>query len=187
MHAQILITALFLLEPSTAPSDAAAESLEVRYARVQMQLAEANLNRVEQTNKRLTGAVPSSVVAEYQRDVQVAKTQLDQVMAGRTAAEFQIWLHRAEAERATAETTWKNAAAVNRRTPGSFDALDIERLRLRAEATKLELERGQSLIDSSRDKQLQWEVDMLNNEIQRLKEEATRSAPFIRIYPSSRR
>ena len=69
-----------------------------------MQLAEANLNRVEQSNKRVARVVPSSVVAEYQCDVQVAKTRLEQATAGRAASEFQIRLQR-EAERRTAETT----------------------------------------------------------------------------------
>src|SRR5205814_1454192 len=139
------------------------ESVEVRYARAQMQLAAANLNRVEQMNKRLARSVPSSVVAEYQFDVQVAKTRLEQAAASRAASEFQVWLQRAEAERKTAETTWKSATAVNASAPGAFEPLDIERYRLRAEVAKLQLERGQTLVDSGREAQLQWEIDLLEN------------------------
>ena len=189
MHAEILITVvcwLGQLPQTPAPSDTISESVEVRYARAQMQLAEANLNRVEQSNKRVARSVPSSVVAEYQHDVQVAKTRLEQATAGRAASEFQVWLQRAEAERRTAETTWKNATAVNDRVPGTFEPLDIERFRLRAEVAKLQLERGQTLVDSGREAQLQWEIDMLDNQVQRLKEESSRTTPFIRSYPSWR-
>jgi len=189
MHTVVLITVvccLGQLHQTPVPNDIISESVEVRYARAQMQLAEANLNRVEQSNKRLARSVPSSVVAEYQYDVQVAKTRLEQATAGRAASEFQVWLQRAEAERRTAESTWKNATAVNGRVPGTFEPLDIERFRLRAEVAKLQLERGQALADFGREAQLQWEVDMLDNQVQRLKEESSRATPFIGIYPSWR-
>ena len=91
MHAEILITVVCCLGqlPQTpAPSDTISESVEVRYARAQMQLAEANLNRVEQINKRLARSVPSSVVAEYQHDVQVAKTRLEQAAQVGTEVNF---------------------------------------------------------------------------------------------------
>ena len=67
MHTEILTTVLcFLGQLLQAPasSDTVSESVEIRYARAQVQLAEANLKRVERSNKRLAGSVPSSVVAD---------------------------------------------------------------------------------------------------------------------------
>ena len=128
-------------------------------------------------------SVPSSVVAEYQHDVQVAKTRLEQANAGQTASDFQVWLQRADAERRTAETAWTNATAVNDRVPGTFQPLDVERFRLRAEVAKLQLERGQMLVDSDNETQLQWEIDMLDNQVQRLKDETSRATTFIGFYP----
>jgi len=189
MHAEILmVVACWLGQPpqTPAPSDATSESVDVRYARAQLQLAEANLNRVEQINKRVARAVPSSVVADYQLDVKVAKTRLEQATAQQAASDFQVWLQRAEAERKTTDTAWKNATEVNRRTPGTYDSLDIERYRLRAEVAKLQLERGQTLVDSGHEAQLQWEIDLLDNQVQRLKEESSRASTIIRYYPSWR-
>jgi hypothetical protein len=189
MHAEVFLCVVCWLgqPPQTSvPSAAVSQTVEVRYAEAQLQLAEANLNRVEQINKRLARSVPTSVVAEYQHDVQVAKTRLRQAAAGRAAGNFQVWLQRAEAERSTTEATWKNATAVNGRAPGTFEPLDVERLRLRAEVAKLQLERGRALVDSDRESQLQWEVDMLDNQVQRLKEESSRATPFIRLYPTWR-
>ncbi len=171
-----------LPEP-VAASKAVSESATVRYARAQLQLAEVNLNRVEQSNKRVAGAVPGSVVAEYQHDVQVAQTRLEQATAGQPSSEFQAWLRRAEAERKAAETTWKKATAVNIRVPGSFGPLEIERLRLRTEVAKLQLERGQALVDSGREAQLQWKIEMLDNEVQRMKEQSRRATSAIDYYP----
>ena len=134
MHAEMLIAVLCslgqLLQVS-ASSDTNSESVEVRYARAQVQLAEANLKRVEQSNKRLAGSVPSSVVAEYQHDVQVANTRLEQASTGRDGNEFQGWLKCAEVEQKVTEVTWKNAKAVNDCAAGTYDPLDIERFRLR--------------------------------------------------------
>ena len=67
--------------------------------------------------------------------------------------------------------------AANQRAPGSFEALDIERFRLRAEVTRLQLERGQLLAHASREAQLAWQLELVNNEVQKLKEES-RTAPF---------
>jgi hypothetical protein len=145
MHAQVLLTALCLLgqiQPTSATGDTNPESVEVRYARAQIQLAEANLNRVLQSNKQMPRSVSSSVVAEYQREVEVAKNRLEQATAGRSASEFQVWLQRAQAEQQTADTTWKNATTVNSRASGTFDPLDVERFRLRAEVAKLQFQRA---------------------------------------------
>ena len=186
MHTEILIAVACWLGQqlqTSPPSDTASESIEVRYARAQVQLAEANLNRVEQRNKQLARSVPSSVVAEYQHDVQVAKTRLKQATAGRTASDFQVWLQRAEAERKTAESAWSNATAANSRAPGTFQPLDVERFRLRAEVAKLQLERGQTLANSGHEAQLRWEIDMLDNQVQRLKDDTSRATTFIGFYP----
>jgi hypothetical protein len=183
-----LIVVVYLLGQITetaAPNSVVSETVEVRYARAQLQLAEANLSRVEQSNKRVARSVPSSVVVDYRQTVQVAKTRLEQATAGRAASEFQIWLQRAEAERKTAETMWKSASAANVSIPGTVERLDIERYRLRAEVAKLQLERGQSLVGSGREPQLQWEIDMLDNQVQRLKEEADQSTPILN-FPSWR-
>lgn len=188
MYAEILITVGYwcLLAPlseTPAPNDTISESVDVRYARAQMQLAEANLNRIDQSNKRVERSVPNSVVAEYQHDVQVARTRLEEAVAGRAASDFQAWLQRAEAERRTAETNWKTATAANGSAPGTFGPLDVERFRLRAEVAKLQLERGQTLVDSGREAQLQWEIDLLDNQVQRLKEESRQSTPSSDLYP----
>lgn len=186
MFSAMLLTAVSLLGQQMqlpAPSKPAEESVEVRYARAQLQLAEANLGRVEQSNKEVERTVPSSVVAEYQDDVRVAKTRLQKATAGEPANGFQTWLARGEAERRAAETAWKNATTVNQRAAGTFAPLDVERFRLRAEVAKLQLERGQSLANAGQEAQLQWQSDLLDNQVQRLKDEMRDSAQYNGLYP----
>jgi hypothetical protein len=165
------------------PKKPATESLEVRYARAQLQLAEANLERVNESNKQMERTVPSSIVAEYQDDVRVAQSRLQQAEAGKSAAEFQVWLARAEAERRAADTTWQKATTVNASAPNTFVPIDVERFRLRAELAKLQLERGQQLVGAGREAQLQWQSDLLDNQVQRLKEETRDGMQSIGLYP----
>jgi hypothetical protein len=189
MHAHVLLIALSLLgqpQQAAATPEVTSESVEVRYARAQLQLAQTNLTRVQQSNRRVQRSVPGSVVADYQREVEVAKTRLEQATAGKTASEFQVWLRRAQAEQESADTAWKNATAVNSRDPGAFDPLDVERFRLRAEVAKLQLQRGQKLADDSREAQLQWEADLLDNKLRRLEEESSNVSPVVRLYPYQR-
>lgn len=153
------------------------ESLEVRYARAQLALAEANLHKVLRMNLRVRGAVPREVAAEYQQDIEIAETRLQAAKGGDGRIPFQAWLRRAESLVGSAELQWKNALATNRRTPGTVDSIDVERLRLRAEVARLNLERGQLLVDASTEAQLQWQVDLLDNEVQRLNEEVLRKPP----------
>jgi hypothetical protein len=187
MFTIMLLTAAALMGQQVQlppPSKSAApESVEVRYARAQLQLAEANLSRVQQSNQQVERTVPSSIVAEYQDDVRVAKTRLQQVTTGAPANQFQVWLERAAAERRAAETAWKNATAVNRSAANTFAAIDVERYRLRAEVAVLQLERGQLLASAARDAQLQWQADLLDNQVQRLKEETRDAAQFIGLNP----
>ena len=188
MVAELLMPIVFLLAGQVsgpavpAPADvAASETIDVRYARAQLQLAEANLQRVQQINSKLARTVPASVVAEYQRDLDVAKTQMQQAESRAGDDPFGVWLRRADTIRKNADTIWKNAATINRQSPGTFETLDVERFRLRAEVTRLQVERGLLLAHAPREAQLQWQIELVNNEVQRLKEES-RSAPFSRFW-----
>jgi hypothetical protein len=171
-----------LLQAPALPDDKT-ESVDVRYARAQLQLAEANLSRVQQSNQRVPRSVPEGVVAEYRDDVTVAQARLDQATAGQAANEFQVWLERAATEHRAAKALWTIATTANAHLPGTFEAIDLERYRLRAEVAKLQLERGQSLVVAAADAQMQWKIEMLDNQVQRLKEESRLRPATYRSYP----
>lgn len=183
----LVATILFFIgqaseQSAPAPADAArSEPIGVRYSRAQLQLAEANLQRVQQMNRRLARTVPASVVSEYQHDLEEAKAQFQQAESPVGEDGFAIWLRRAESIWKSADTLWKNAVAINQRSKGTFENLDIERFRLRAEVTRLQLERGQLLVRAPHDAQLEWQLEVVNNEVQQLKEES-RGAAFSRFW-----
>jgi hypothetical protein len=191
MRTCLLLTIACLLlnpsDPGKAPPTAATaspgptEELAVQYARAQLHLAEANLKRVQQMNERVKRAVPDSVVADLEHDTQVAKLELEQAEKPQASA-FAVWLRRAEMAWKSTESNWRRGIAANQRS-AVFDPQDIERFRLRAEVARLQYERGRTLAKGSRDDQLQWELDVLHDEVQRVKQDATRVAPFVRLNP----
>ena len=78
---------------------------------------------------------------------------------------------RAELARHVAEGKLKRATEANQRVPGVVSASELERLRLEVEIAQMRLERGQSLVDASADAKLQWQVDLLSDELARVKEQ----------------
>ncbi|MBI3462846.1 MAG: hypothetical protein HY000_07265 [Planctomycetes bacterium] len=158
------------------------EGLDVRYARAHLALAEANLARVDRANRRVANAVAGVVVVGYQEDLAVAKVRL-QAALGESDEPSAFWLRVAEAAAKTADRNWRSAAAANQRAAGTIHELDIERLRLRAEVAQLNLERGRALADASPEDRMQWQIELVHDELQRLDEEVVRNAPGSRMFP----
>lgn len=188
MHAELVLALALLgtIQPAElpAPREAATEeSLELRYARARLELARANLTRVEQMNKKLDRTVPGSVVAEFRDAAATAELQFKQAAKESPQDELAIWLHRAQSVYRSAHNRWQTALAANRQVKDTIPALDVDRFRLRTEVARLQLERGRRLVGAPREAQLAWQVEMLNNEIELLKEETSRVAPFVRYYP----
>jgi len=152
------------------------ENLDVQYARAQLALAEANLKRVEQINQQVARAVSGKVVDEYRSDVDVARARLDAATRGDSDS-FQVWLRGAEASLKSAERAWHNATVANQHMAGTIESVDVERLRLRAEVYRIDLERGRALAGGTREAQLQWRVRMLSDEVDRLNEAVFRMGP----------
>lgn len=157
--------------------------LELQYAQAQYDLAEINLKKIEATNQRFSKTISAAVIAEYVEDLAIAKAQLESAQQGTDPDLFTGWLRRAESNLRSAESYYKTATAVNERQPGTVDPFDLKRLKLRVDITRLQYERGQLLAGAGADQKLQWQVQILNDEVARLKEQTSRIAPQTRVYP----
>jgi hypothetical protein len=151
-------------------------NFDTEYAEAKLELAQANLQRAESMNQKVSNAVSANVVAEYRQDVEVAKLRLEDAKAGKPDA-FAVWLRSAEKKAAAAKTAWESAVAANKRTKGTVEATDVDRLRLRSQVLRLNFERGQSLANEPREAQLEWRVSSLGDEVERLSEVVLRNAP----------
>jgi len=149
-------------------------------------LAEANLQKVQQMNRRVANVVAADVVAEYEQDVEIAKVRVQDALKTPDDNPFAPWLRAAQSAVKTAEARLRSAEAANQKMAKTFDELDLERMRLRVELTRLRLQRGQELADQPAEAQLQWQVGVLADEVQRLREQLRRAPPsggVVPLYP----
>src|SRR4029077_13363756 len=95
-----------------------------------------------------------------------------------------VWLRRAESAVSYAEVQYRGAVASNQRSAGAFSTIDVERRRLRLDVSRLEFERGQALIHAAPERQLAWELSLINSELQRQREEMLQTTPAAQAYPT---
>ena len=160
------------------------ESLDVRYAQAQVALAEANLKRLREMNQKVAGSVSADTLVSFERDANVARAVLRAAQSGADADEFDVWLRRADADVGYSAVQWRGAVAANRRVAGVISPTDVERRRLRLEMNRLELQRGQALVHAAADRKLAWQLSLINNEMQQLKDEVRQTVPTAPLYPS---
>lgn len=169
-------------EPAGAAGRPGDESLELRYAEAQLALARANLTRAESANQRVPNAVSANVVAAYKNDVDVARLRVDKLRAGGPES-IQVWLRAAEVNWKLADSRYRSSLAANQRNANTVNQFDVERYRCRAEVCRLDFERGRAVAEQPREKQLEWRISMLNDQIERLNEAVFRSPPTRTIDP----
>jgi hypothetical protein len=164
--------ATFYHSGSAAPAnDNSVESLDVRYARARLRLAELTLQKAQEMNRKVAGTLTGGLISQFADDVEFAKVQLQNATRPEGINSHRAYLLRAEMVRHAAESKLKKAMETNGRVPGVFSASDLERLGLDLEIAKLRVERGQALIDASSDAKLQWQIDLTCEELARVKEQ----------------
>ncbi len=151
--------------------------------RLQAQLAEVGLSRVQRINERTPHTIPGSVVAEYSQDVEVANARLQAVIAQQRDQPFAPWLRRAKVAADAAEHRWKNAMATNQAAPGAVDELELKRLRLRADLARVQFAQAQALAEKPTELQVPWQLSFLQDSVEQLQETVERNPPVTRSYP----
>jgi hypothetical protein len=164
--------ATFYHSGSAAPANnSPPESLDVRYARARLRLAELTLQKGQGMNRKVAGTLTGGLISQFADDVEFAKVQLQNATRPEGINPHRGYLLRAEMVRHAVESKLKKAIEANGRVPGVVSASELERLRLDVEIAQMRVERGQSLIDASQDAKLQWQIDLLNDELARVKEQ----------------
>nr|AUN37415.1 hypothetical protein [uncultured bacterium] len=157
-------------------------SLDQRHASAQLALAETSLQRVRQVNARVANVISANVVAEYVGDVETAKLRVANVENAGGGEPFAVWLRGAEASARAAEAAWKSAVRANEQKSDTVDPLEVQRLRLLMELAQLNVERGRAIADKPRETQLQWQLGLLHDDVERLKEYVLRNPPASRAH-----
>ncbi len=153
-----------------AADDASSDSVAVRCARAQLQLAEVNLRKADAMNRKLEGSLSTDLIAQFTEDVEIARQHVQDLQRAGGVDSLETWIQRADLAVRLAEANLKKAKDVDQLVPGTVQPLDFQRLRLRVDIARLQLERGRSLAKSPVEARLQWQIEMLNDGLTRLKE-----------------
>ena len=170
-NAWLIVVMVLAIAPVVhAQEEQKSNSIDYRlqYAKAFLAYSKVNLERAENMNARVSGTVPAALVEEYRDDVEVAEKLLSVAQSGDATHTFSVFVRLAEASYNQATRDYERAKALRTRTRGSFSELDVERLRLRAELAKINLEEGRSLTDGPEERQSQWKMRLLYTEVMRL-------------------
>jgi hypothetical protein len=160
---------------STGAADSQSRDFALRYARAQLKLAEIRLQKAQEMNRRIPQTLAKGVIEQFADDVEFAKAQLRAADTGGSVDGFGVWKRQVELELADREESLKIAEDANRRVPGVYQPIDLERMRAAVELAKLRVERAASLADASPDARLAWQLEMMQEGLTRVDQMVTLS------------
>lgn len=157
---------------SAAPAskDAQTDSVAARYARAQLRLAELTLQKAQAMNQKVAGTLVGSMVSQLADEVEFARLQVRSTGQTGEVDPLQACMQRAELGLRLSEARLRRATEANQRVPGTVQPLDLERLRLGVEVAQLRIESGRSIADASPNAKLQWQIEMLSEEMSSLRQ-----------------
>jgi hypothetical protein len=151
---------------TTSSEPAAVESLDVRYARSHLELAELDLRRALEWNKRMPGLFSDRTIAYLRKHVEIDGEQLSQSIAQQNPDVHEIYIRGAEAAVELADADVQRRQVIYKSFPDNFHALELDRAIAVAKVAKLCLERTVAKKSSTDTlSQLQWQVDELRNQL----------------------
>jgi hypothetical protein len=143
-------------------------SIDVQLAGVKLKLADVEYHRAVELNTRSPGLIPRTVVEQLEDEVAEARERLELT---RDKKRDPRALHLLELEDVLkiAKIRVEAAEKTNQRDPNAVSKLDLESLRLKAEAARLMLARARDPgSEESPTARLQSQIDQLRDDIQNL-------------------
>jgi hypothetical protein len=147
------------------------ESFAARRAEAKLRLAELALEKAQAMNRRVPGTLAGSTISQFTDDVELARQQLKNAKREGGADPFQSALDRAEMAVRSAENKYRKVREADERSPGVLQPVDLERWQLAAEVARLQLEQGRSLANADPQAKLQWQLEMLGDELSQIKQQ----------------
>lgn len=174
----ILRTAVFMIgifaalpiakavDPPVAGDVSKKESMDVRYARAHLKLAQLDLRRVMEEHKRVPDLLPVTVIENLKRHVAIDETQLEQALKAPDGNLHEIYLRSAKVAVELAEADLKRKQKSYEQSPSTRSSLDVERAVAVVEVAKLHLEITEAKQSSlSSLMYLQWQIEVLRNQV----------------------
>jgi hypothetical protein len=152
----------------SATKETGQDSFAVRYAKLQLRLAELTLQKAREMNRRMPQTLAPGMVEQFADDVDFAKKQVEYASQHGEVDSFNVWIHQAEIDVRVQESRLKRIQNAARISKEAAQPIDIERVKLSLDIAKLRAERGKSLVSASPDERLRWQIEMISEQMRRL-------------------
>ncbi len=143
------------------------QDLAVQVAEAQLTLAEMNLAQVEQLDVENTLA--NGVVQQFAQEKLLAERRLKIARDSAGPNSYAATIDRLQMSLRAANDRAERAYETYQRTPELMTAADVKRLRQIARVTSLQLDRGLALKNASPEEQIQWQLEVLGSELDRMR------------------
>lgn len=144
------------------------DSFAVRYAKLQLRLAELTLQKARDMNRRMPQTLAPGMVEQFADDVDFAKKQVEYASQHGEVDSFNVWIHQSEIDVRIQESRLKRLQNAARISKDAAQPIEIERVKLSLDIAKLRAERGKSLASASPEERLRWQIEMISEQMRRL-------------------
>lgn len=145
------------------------ESLAQECAEFQLKLAEMNLARAQELNKKVPGTLIGGMMQQFADEVERERAELELVKKSPQGDPYQACIERLTLALRSAEQRAKLGLATHEKAPSVVTKDDVERMRLVAMITDLQLQRGDALADASPEEKLQWQLEVMSDDLDRVR------------------
>ena len=147
----------------------APDKLAVQCAEANLKLAQMNLDRMKQLNQKVPGTLIAGMVDQFTEEVELAQQELEVAKKTPGGSPYLATVERMRLALRSAEARAKRALNTHEQAPDIVSKDDVERMRQIAVIADLQLQRGLALEKASPQQQLQWQLEVYGNEIDRVR------------------
>ncbi|MEX0675603.1 MAG: hypothetical protein WD063_00910 [Pirellulales bacterium] len=146
-----------------------AKLLSVECAQAKLKLAQMNLARAQELNQKVPGTLIGGMMEQFVKEVEMARVELDLAKKSPRADTYLTCLERVKLDLRSAEQRAKVGLETHEKAPTVVTKGDVERMRLFANVANLQLRRGQALADASASDKLEWQLEVLADDLERVR------------------
>jgi hypothetical protein len=139
-------------------ADQAADDLHVRCAQARLKLAQLDLQKVLELNKRSPGVVPEAAVEPLEQAVAISEAQLEAARRGKGASLREVFVCRAEAALKAAKAKAAAIEALRAKEGAGLGSAEVERARLGVEVARSDLARARAASEQPTLEEVQWNL-----------------------------
>jgi hypothetical protein len=163
--------AVVTAQDSSAPKQGKSDELhqaQVNYAKALLKVAQADLAKADDANKKVAGTIPPSVVFGLRNDVDMAKARVKGMLGLAKDEKDNDYIPAAKDAISYAEEQLKLAQEANARVPGAVSKPELERRQAEVEVARARLEVAKLLNTAAPMEVAEWELLQLQGDVHEL-------------------